>query len=237
MIDFHSHILPGIDDGSDSPETSLEMLVREREQGVELVCLTPHFYADYTTPERFFRHRAGAFDALRRAMDESGEAFPLLRLGAEVRFFDGISNASILDDLCLEGTNLLLLEMPFASWSDRMVSEVGELCRRGLQPVAAHIERYFGLASKKTMRRFLSLDILVQSNAEFFLSRRTSRKALRMLRDGQIHFLGSDAHNLTSRAPNLGGAWSLVSKQLGAGAIERLEDYESLVVAESEAFT
>lgn len=237
MIDFHCHILPGIDDGSDSPETSLQMLTREREQGVELVCLTPHFYADYTTPERFLRHRAGALRALREIMAASGEAFPPLRLGAEVRFFDGISNASALDELCLEGTNLLLLEMPFTSWSDRMVSEVEDLCRRGLQPVAAHIERYFGLASKKTMQRFLSLDILVQSNAEFFLSRRTSRKALRMLRDEQIHFLGSDAHNLTSRAPNLGDAWSLIGRRLGAEALDRLEDYASLVGSESEALS
>ena len=51
MIDFHSHFLPGIDDGSDSIAVSLAMLEAWRSQGIEEIVATPHFYADHNTPE------------------------------------------------------------------------------------------------------------------------------------------------------------------------------------------
>ena len=228
MIDFHSHLLPGIDDGSDSVETSMAMLSAWRQQGFDIVCATPHFYADRNTPARFLSRRQAAYEALSAAMAETGP-WPRLLLGAEVRFFDGISAAKDLDDLCLEGTNILLLEMPFTRWSDRMISEVDEISRRGILPVAAHIERYMDLQSKKLLNSFMSMDLLIQCNAEFFLTRRTSRKALRMLKEGRIHFLGSDAHNTTSRPPNLGPALELIRRKLDSRVLERLERNESII--------
>ncbi len=229
MTDFHSHFLPGIDDGSDSVETSLAMLEAWRRQGIERLCATPHFYADRNTPERFLRRRAAAFQSVLEAMG-SPEAYPPILLGAEVRFFDGIGASRELPQLCLQGTNLLLLEMPFTRWSDRMLGEVAELPHRGIQPVAAHIERYLDLNPKKTIERFMSMDILIQCNAEFFLSRRTARKALRMLKEERIHFLGSDAHNMSSRAPDLGPALELIERKLGAYAIDRLLELEELLI-------
>ena len=233
MIDFHSHLLPGIDDGSDSVETSLGMLHMWAEQGIETVCATPHFYADRSTPERFLRRRQEAYETLREAMEAEGLTIRLL-LGAEVRFFDGISRAQELSSFCLQDSDLLLVEMPFTNWTDRMLSEVDELSRRGFLPVAAHIERYLSLNSRKTIHRFMDMDILIQCNAEFFLSRRTQRKALRMLKQGQVHFLGSDAHNLRSRQPNLGPALELVDRKLGDAAFAHLMHYQKLIPLESE---
>ena len=60
MIDFHSHILPGIDDGSKSVEMSIKMLRREAQQGISRVVATPHFYPQTDNPERFLRRRAEA---------------------------------------------------------------------------------------------------------------------------------------------------------------------------------
>ena len=85
------------------------------------------------------------------------------------------------------------------------------------------------------LRRFTELDILVQCNAEFFLSRRTARKALSLLRDGRIHFLGSDAHNTNDRAPNLGPALELIRRKLGDSAIARLRSLEDLIDHGGEA--
>ncbi len=226
MTDFHSHLLPGIDDGSDSVETSLAMLELWREQGISRVCATSHFIAERTTPGRFLRQREAAWDALRRA---GGEGGPEILLGAEVRFFDGISATEELPRLCLEGTQLLLLEMPFARWTERMLGEVAEIRRRGIVPVAAHLERYISFNPKKTIRRFMDMDILIQCNAEFFLERRTERKALQLLREERVHFLGSDAHNLTSRAPNMGEALALIERKLGTAAIERLLRLEGMI--------
>ena len=162
MIDLHTHLLPGMDDGSDSVETSLAML--RQCAGVEGICATPHFYADRDAPDRFLRRRAEAWERLRAALPADCLR---IRLGAEVRYFDGLSRAEALPELCIEGTKLLLLEMPFGRWTERMLTEVEGICRRGLQPVAAHIERYMGLVPKGLLRAFTELDILLQCNAEF----------------------------------------------------------------------
>ena len=228
MTDFHSHFLPGIDDGSYSVEMSLEMLDIWREQDIARVCATPHFYAEHTTPERFLRRRNDAYNDVRAAMDPAVQ-YPEILLGAEVRFFDGISNTQELPDLCLAGTDLLLLEMPFTRWTERMLGEVADIRRRGIIPVAAHLERYMTFNSKKTIRRFMDMDLLIQCNAEFFLSKRTSRKALALLREERIHFLGSDAHNTSSRAPDLGAALELIERKLGSSSVEHLLCMEELI--------
>ncbi len=232
MTDFHAHFLPGIDDGSRSVEMSLTMLEMWQQQGIDRLCATPHFYAEHTSPRRFLENREFAFRSLTEAMQARGLEVPIL-LGAEVRFFDGISGVSELRQLCLQGTDLLLVEMPFTRWTDRMLLEIDEIRRRGLQPVAAHIERYMDLNPRRTMERFLDMDILIQCNAEFFLSRHTARKALRMLADERIHFLGSDAHNITSRAPNLGPALDRIEQKLGPRALDRLVRMEELFLQES----
>lgn len=229
MTDFHSHVLPGIDDGSESVAMSLQMLEMWQKQQIQRVCATPHFVAERTTPERFLRRRDAAFAELQEA--RKGEELPQLLLGAEVRFFDGIGSSEELPRLCLEGTKLLLLEMPFAVWTERMLGEVAEIRRRGLIPVAAHLERYLSFNSKKTISRFMDMDILIQCNAEFFMSRRTERKALAMLRDKRIHFIGSDAHGFDSRAPNMGAALAIIEEKLGPEALERLQHMEGLIDA------
>lgn len=223
------HILPGIDDGSDCLETSLAMLAMSREQGIRRICCTPHFYAKYSSPADFLKRRAEAYELLARGID-GDNSYPELMLGAEVYYFDGMSASEDLPKLCLEGTELLLLEMPFSEWTDRVLGEVSDICRRGIQPVAAHIERYMSFNSRKTLRRLMEKGVWVQCNAEFFLDRRTSRRALHMLRDGEIQFLGSDAHNLTTRSPKLGSALELIEKKLKSSAEEYLLDLDRLRV-------
>ena len=228
MTDFHSHLLPGIDDGSDSAETSLSMLKLWREQGISRIAATPHFYADRIDPARFFRSRQSAYDTLTEAMEKNGVSAELVP-GAEVHYFSGMGNADVLDDLCLRGTDLLLLEMPFSRpWTESMLWDVAAVRRRGLIPVAAHIERYLPLQPRRMLDRFFELDILFQSNASFFLSRRTVRHALRLLRDGRIHFLGSDAHNVSDRPPDLGPALDTIRRKLGEDALLYLESYDKL---------
>lgn len=204
MIDLHTHILPGMDDGSKSVEESLEMLESIAEQGISHVAATPHFYAGENGPEDFLRRRAAAAAALRERWHAG---LPGLLLGAEVSFFEGISRTEGLGSLCVEGTELLLLELPFSIWPDRLVSEVLELCRRpGIRIVLAHVERYMDLQPPESWGRLLDAGALTQCNAGFFLHWRTRRKALRMLRQGRIHFVASDCHNLSARPPRLGAA-------------------------------
>ena len=82
VIDFHSHILPGIDDGSRNVETSIGMLRMCREQGVDIMIATPHFYADSNRVERFVENRKNAYD---KVMAENAD-IPHIMMGAEVAF-------------------------------------------------------------------------------------------------------------------------------------------------------
>lgn len=221
MTDFHMHVLPEMDDGSKSVEMSLGMLERSSAYGVETVAATSHFYAWENSPRKFLARRAEAHERLLEA-SAGREDLPRVLLGSEVCFFDGVSGMDELEELCLEGTRLLLLEMPFVRWTERMLREVETIQRGGLIPVAAHIERYLDLQPKGLINEFFELGVPLQCNASFFLDRR-ARRALKMFRRGQIRFLGSDAHNLSSRPPNLGGAAEVLKRKLGREEWDRFE--------------
>lgn len=222
MIDFHSHILPGIDDGSKNVEMSLQMVKMLSDQGVGTICATSHFYATERSPRRFLYRRQEAWEKLSSALPDDA---PEILLGAEVLYFPGISRMQELPELCLEGTDILLLEMPFDSWTDYTVREVKELARSGdFTVLMAHIERYYFKQPVSVWDEFLELDIVMQSNAEFFLPFRTRRKALKLLKEGRIHLLGTDTHNTTSRAPNMAAARDMIQKRLGQEVLEEIDE-------------
>lgn len=99
-----------------------------------------------------------------------------------------------------------------------MVEEVLEIQeRRGLQVLLAHVERYLPYQEPKVWEKLRQGKVWMQCNASFFLHWRTKPKALRMLRKGEIHMLGSDCHNKTTRPPRLGEAAEVIEKSLGQG--------------------
>ena len=221
MIDFHAHVLPNMDDGSHSVEESLAMLRASQRQGVSRVIATPHFYAQENTPQEFLRRRQVSWSKLASHLMDDG--MPTVSLGAEVRYFQGISQNDEICALRIEGTSLLLLEMPFTRWTDRILSEVLALQERSsIQVVLAHIERYFPLRHG-ILEEFQKGNILFQANADFFLHRFRRRQAFLMLRDRKIHLLGSDCHDMKARQPRLGMALEAIRRKLGPGAIEYLE--------------
>ena len=121
MVDLHCHILPGIDDGSPDVKISMAMLRRQSEQGVEVVCASPHYYREQSSIETFCQIRAAALEKLQSALPECS---PRVLLAAEVAYFSGISDCIELDRLCIEGTKTLLLEMPFLQWTQSQIDEV-----------------------------------------------------------------------------------------------------------------
>ena len=221
MIDFHSHILPGIDDGSQSTDESLEMLRALKAQGVDTVVATSHFYATHRSPESYLQRRNTAFETLKQVLTDD---CPRIILGAEVLYFPGISRISSLELLCTEGTNLLLLEMPFTSWSESMIAEVNEMARsHRVQLIMAHIERYYFKQKVSVWDEFLSRGILMQSNADFFLPFWEGRKALKLLREGRIHLLGTDCHNMKDRRPRMDEAVRRIQRTVGSETLEEID--------------
>ncbi len=223
MIDWHSHILPGMDDGSKDAAESLAMLRLLREQGVETVVATPHFYANDENVPTFLARRAKALEMLTEQLPADA---PKLRLGAEVRYYQGISRMEDLQDLRIEGSKLLLLEMPMSVWTEYMVRELIELSGKGsVKVVLAHVERYLKLQKQQTWERIADSGILMQVNGSFFTSLATRRKAVSLLDGGMIQLLVSDCHNMTSRPPQLGKALEVIRKRFGDDYLEQMKHY------------
>jgi protein-tyrosine phosphatase len=233
IVDFHSHILPDMDDGSASVEESLAMLRMEQEQGITHVVATPHFYARYDSPAQFLQKRERAEALLREEMEKYTD-LPQLTVGAEVYYFPGISDSEGISELTIDQKRCILIEMPTSTWTEAMYRELeGLYVKRGLIPIVAHIDRYIGRFHNRGIpKRLAQLPVLIQANAEFFLERYTSSLALRMLKKEEIHLLGSDCHDLSSRKPNLQGALELINRRLGRDAMEGIFSCQRNVLAE-----
>lgn len=223
MIDWHSHILPGMDDGSHDVAESVSMINMLVSQGVDTVIATPHFYANDEAVDAFLERRNKAYALLKNGLCEKS---PDILLGAEVRYYQGISRMENLNALRIEGSKLLLLEMPMSVWTEYMVRELTELsCKNSIRIVLAHIERYIGLQNQAVWDRIFDSDILVQVNAGFFSSFVTRRKALSMLKEGRIHFVGSDCHDLAHRPPQINKAFDIIQKKLGNDYLGQMNEF------------
>lgn len=219
-IDFHSHILPNMDDGSTSLEMSLQMLQRMEEQGVCCVVATPHFYATKDNPSHFLNKRKARLAELQKGRNTR---IPLVIAGAEVQYFEGITVMEELPYMRIEDTPGLLLEMPFCTWSDRMLEDILTIQDRAdFRVILAHIERYIRYQKEGTIEMLVRHGVMIQSNASFFLERQTSRRAMQLLEQNCIHLLGSDCHNLTTRPPNVGAAYDLIGKKCGYKAVKSI---------------
>ena len=232
LTDFHSHILPGIDDGSASVEQSIAMLKREAEQGVNRVVATPHFYPQHDSPDRFIARRAAAEARLREEM-EKHSGLPELVVGAEVYFFRGISESDFLAGLTMGNNCCILLEMPMVKWTESMYRELADVHhKQGLIPVIAHVDRYIRpLQTHRIPQMLEQLPVYVQANAASFLRSSSRGMMLRLLKQDRVHLIGSDCHNLDDRAPNMAEAVELIQKHAGPEVLSRIREYEDRLLS------
>ncbi len=218
IIDFHSHMLPGIDDGSPDLETSLAMLRESAAQGVDTVFLTPHYYAHRESIESFSQRRRKSVELLASGMEEG---LPELFVGAEVRYFPNICHSD-LRSLCLNGSKVLLLEMPFTQWTGEEFEDISTLSLDlGYHIVFAHVERYVHIpGNMEQLKRMRTLPISMQVNAENFTGFFPNRSAKKLIDSGMVTILASDSHNMSTRVPNLEKGRRGISRWLGPKVLE-----------------
>lgn len=220
VIDVHTHILPQIDDGSDSVETSVKMLESMVQHGVQAVCATPHFYREKMDVETFLARRAKAWERLQPAIQEMAVS---ILFGAEVAYYSGISEENELHRLCVEGTNTLLLEMPYGDWNSFQIDEVMSLAwDSGFDVVLVHPERFASGVNNVWLDRLYSLPM--QVNAGALRHWRTRKTALEILENTAKPLLGSDCHNMKSRAPNLWEGRNVVERKLGREFLSEMDE-------------
>lgn len=223
MIDWHSHILPGIDDGSKNLAESLALLNAQKAQGIKTVVATPHFYANDEEVDVFLQRRNEANELMQKELPMN---YPEIKLGAEVRYYPGISRLEGIKKLRIDGSKLLLLEMPLSTWTEYMVRELIEMAGRSSIRIAfAHFERYLRLQKLDTWERIYESGILLQANSSFFTSFSTKRKAISLLKNGNIQFIGSDCHDMKFRPPKIGEAFKIIQKRLGDDYLTQMNEY------------
>lgn len=214
-IDFHAHILPAADHGSDGLQTSLRQLALAKRADIELLAATPHFYPRQEELSDFLARRKRTWEALCAALErtesaassdverrassaavggfcrEATKAAPALRVGAEVQLCRSLHHMDGLEALCLAGTRVLLLELP-ADFSIRTYEQTldGLLYERRLTVVLAHIDRY----RADTVDFLLEWGFLAQLNASAFCHFRTRKQALCWAQSSRVVALGSDLH-------------------------------------------
>lgn len=222
-IDFHTHILPDMDDGAKDMETALSMMGLAYECGAEAVVLTPHVASDANIG-KFVKERNEKINRLKGAMKKNPHYYPDLIAGAEVALNGALSERKDVRSLCIEGTELLLLELPYTSWSSWYNNEIYNLIsKHSVTPIMAHIERY--LKSPKDIQKLSSLvsfGVKFQINASSFLSFNGRRIIRDLAAEGLISAIGSDCHNLAKRSPDISRAIRMFDKKFGEDFMEHI---------------
>lgn len=212
LCDVHGHFLPGMDDGCKTPEEALQVLKSSYAQGVRRMFATPHYYPVETVSDFLERRQASCSRLAELAWEHPD--IPRICLGAEVAYRPGIGYLEDLHKLCIGSSRYLLLELPFARWNRELVRDVRNMCAvAGVTPILAHIERYLDNGQSDILEQLLELDVLVQMNAGYLLRFSTARKGRQLLKNGMVHLLGSDCHNMTTRPPKMGEAAASLQKK------------------------
>jgi len=217
LIDLHSHLLPGIDDGAKDLATSLAMARMAAADGITTIACTPHILA-------------GVYNnngpAIRRAVAQLAES--IAKAGIPITLVTG-ADVHIAPDLgvqlrdgrtlTLNNSRYLLLEPPHHVLPPRLEDLIFGLQAAGYFPIVTHPERLSWIEGHYDLiRRLVSSSVLMQITAGSVMGRfgRGPRYwAERMLDEGLCHLLATDAHNTEQRAPRLAEARDVVAQWLG----------------------
>lgn len=236
MIDLHSHILPGLDDGADTLETSLEMARLCVEDGVTTMACTPHILPGVygnTGPAII-----EAVHGLQMALTLKGVALKLVA-GADNHivpgFAKGLREGTLLP---LAGSRYVLVEPPHRILIPRLEDFFFDLQSNGYVPILTHPERLSWIEGNyEIFQRLADKGVWMQLTAQSIIGKMGRRPLYwseRMLDDGMVHIIASDAHDTTRRPPGLSAAVEIVAKRIGdAAAIHMVETRPAGVLSDT----
>lgn len=223
LSDIHNHSMPGVDDGAKDVEMTRQMLQKAYEEGIREIILTPHYksgMAEDTTRKRYA--------AYRKACSIAEEISPHLKLyPGEELYYDSRMIQRLRQGfaLSLNGTKYVLVEFPVYVDYPYIRQAVRDLWAAGYFPVLAHIERYETLKKIERVEELVRLGAYIQVNAESVIGKagfRTKYYLLKLIRNNLVHLIGTDAHNVTARPPEMAACAKYLEKKAGHNACRRL---------------
>ncbi len=218
MVDIHHHLLFGLDDGSNSIETSVEMAKLAVADGITHVVCSPHANGNYAFDPAVNATRTAD---LRARLAEQN--IPLT-LGSGCDFhlsFDNVTRAKVDPArFSINGLGYLLVEVPDYGLPPGLTETFYELQLAGLTPILTHPERNPTLQKEPArLMDWLRSGVLMQVTADSLTGHKgkhAQRMAHDLLEKRWVHFLATDAHNTSSRPPRMRQAHDLVATQYGA---------------------
>jgi protein-tyrosine phosphatase len=202
VIDLHSHVLPGVDDGASDLAGSLDILRAAAEDGIEQLAATPHVRDDYPTPVATMERLVDEVNAAARAAEIPVE---VLRGGElDIAMLDSLDTTELRRFGLGGNPRLLLVEFPYVGWPLDLRERAFHLATRGFEIVLAHPERNADVQQKpERLRPLVEAGVWVQLTAASVDGRLGRRPAAcaRALLDLQLaHLVASDAHAPAIRA-------------------------------------
>ena len=192
LIDFHAHIIPGADHGTSKTETTKKQLELLSSAGIGRVVATPHFYPHQTLLEEFLLLRSACVERMKGVLVEDS---PIIYPAAEVLLTPHLDTMGGLDKLCIDGTNVLLIEIPSLEFDGVMMNTLSNIRENGFDVVIAHVDRY----PEDIAEALLEAGFKCQLNAESLSSPLRKKKALGYFSMGDIVAIGSDIHGANER--------------------------------------
>ena len=217
--------MPGVDHGSSGIETTEKQIEIIKESGVGSVVATPHFYPHMHNIESFLELRRQALETMIPHLEKHQLNF---YLGAEVLLCEGMERMEGLSELCIEGTDVLLLEMPFARWSDALLASLGRISELGFNIVLAHTDRY---PSEYIAKILDFCEVKLQLNADAFCGIWNRRKHLPTLKNNLVYALGSDLHGTKGY-----GSFTKAIKLLGSENTEKIMKNTELLLKDARTY-
>ena len=203
IVDLHCHLLPKIDDGSDSINTSIEMIKRLSSQGIKNIFCTSH--GDYVAFDvDAYKNKFIQFRNMMRIIVPDINLYCGAEVYCDENVEEVIEQLKKGSQLTLNDSKYVLTEFYIDVVPEEILFDVKSIIEEGFIPIIAHIERYSLIFDGKTIDKLIEMGALIQVNAYSYGEGITSefgQNALQLLPKKQVHFLGSDAHNISWRAP------------------------------------
>lgn len=197
-VDMHSHLIPGIDDGSKNMDTTIAMLAKFESLGYKKVITTPHIMSDYfrNTPEIIL-------DGL-KDVQETAQRLGLkiaIEAAAEYYFDDKLMNQiKAKEPLLTFGENYVLVEFSFHAEPEQIETLFFDLITQNYKPILAHFERYtYYLGSVEKARALRERGVNIQMNLNSLTGHygpEIKAQAERLVDEGLVDFAGSDCHRI-----------------------------------------
>ncbi len=236
-VDFHTHILPNIDDGSNCEKDSYEMLKIEQLNRVKQVIATPHFYPDQLSPHKFTNRRKNSYDRLMTYISgQNVQNVPDIVLGAEVLLALDTAYMKDLRLLAIENTDYILIELPYMHWKEWVYESIERIrVVHGLIPIIAHVERYisFGNDLEDIYNMMIMPGVLAQVNIESILAFKTRTLCKKLIRNNMAHVIGSDAHRI-KHLQKLDITYKYIMNKYGNKKMEELDLNANLILDNAE---